>query len=69
MERGTAVLGRGVAVRIGLGGEGGEVEVQVRITAGEEGREIGVLTACFLMMTGGSDSSLDVLQRFLGLYL
>ena len=69
MESGTAVLGRGVVVRTGLEGEGGEVVVQVRITAGEEGREIGVLTVCFLMTTGGSDSSLEVLQRFLGLYL
>lgn len=70
-ESGTAVFGRGLAVRTGLGGEGGVVVVvvQVSITAGEEGREIGALTVGFLMRTGGSDSSLDVLQRFLGLYL
>ena len=75
VERCSAVFGSGWADRTGFGAtvgeaglEEGEEELQVT-TAGEAGREERVVTAGFLIITGGSDSSLDVLQRFLGLYL
>ena len=76
-ERGRAVLGRSLAdslaERTDLGAAGGEVGLEgdelQPTTAGELGREVGGLMAGFLMIIGGSDSSLVVLQRFFGLYL